>query len=145
MITYVEINNTRYPAIITGRLHDGDWDNRESKAITVEMSYEDAKNIFINDLQWNISQNREERVMVYDDEGNIKLDEDGNELMETVTVTDTYDNSDYSIAGDIIDHRNGKITVKMGKPTAEEMLKEMASIAAEIEYQNMLALEDVEV
>lgn len=122
MVTYVEINNAKYPAIITGRLRDGDWDNRESKAITIEMSYEDAKNIFINDLQWNISQDREERMMVYDDEGNIKLDENGIGLMETVTVTDTYDNSDYSIAGDIIDHRNGKVTVKMGKPTAEELL-----------------------
>ena len=64
--------------------------------------------------------------------------------MEIVTVFDFYDNSDYSFTGDIIDHRNGKITIKIGKPTEEEILKEMASIAAEVEYQNMLALEDVE-
>lgn len=145
MATYIEINDIKYPASITGKLRDSDWDNRESKAITLEMSYEDAMNLFTNDLQWNITQDRQERVEVLDDEGNVKVDEHGVTLMEIVTVFDVYDNSDYSIAGDIIDHRNGKVTVKMGKPTAEEMLEEMASIAAEIEYQNMLALEDVEV
>lgn len=145
MATYIEINDVKYPASITGKLRDGDWDNRESKAITLEMSYEDAMNLFTDDLQWNITQDRQERVEVLDDEGNAKVDEYGATLMEVVTVFDSYDNSDYSIAGDIIDHRNGKVTVKMGKPTAEEMLEEMASIAAEIEYQNMLALEDVEV
>ena len=32
-----------------------------------------------------------------------------------------YDNSDYCILGDITVHRDGTITVKMGKPTAEEL------------------------
>ena len=32
-----------------------------------------------------------------------------------------YDNSDYCILGDITVHRDGKVTVKMGKPTGEEL------------------------
>jgi len=39
MATYVEINNNKYPAIITGRLTDNDWDNRSSKSIKLEMPY----------------------------------------------------------------------------------------------------------
>ena len=71
-------------------------------------------------------------------------DDNGEVIFETVIEQETYDNSEYNIAGDIIDHRNGKVTVKMGKPTAEEQLVEMASIAANAEYQLMLSMEDVE-
>jgi hypothetical protein len=37
-------------------------------------------------------------------------------------IPEIYDNSDYCIVGDIISHRDGTTTVKMGKPTAEELL-----------------------
>lgn len=115
MAIYVEINGIQYPASITGKIHDKDWDNRESKAITLEMSYSDAFNIFTNDIKWNIVQDVEETVE--------HIDEETNEVTyETVINKESYDNSDYSIAGDIVDHRNGNVTVKMGKPTAEEIL-----------------------
>lgn len=114
MATYIEINNVKYPAIITGRLRDNDWDNRESKAITLEMSYEDAMGLFVDEVKWYIVQDVEERVE--------QIDENGETTFTIVMKDEYYDNSDYSIAGDIINHRNGKITVKMGKPTAEELL-----------------------
>jgi len=34
-----------------------------------------------------------------------------------------YDKSEFSVAGDIVDHRDGRITVYMGKPTEEEKEK----------------------
>lgn len=136
MATYVEINNIKYPAMITGRLNDRDWNNRASKEITLEMTYMDAINTFVNNVQWNIIHNVEQRIEKQDDKGEI--------IFETVIEQEAYDNSEYNIAGDIIDHRNGKVTVKMGKPTAEEQLAEMASIAANAEYQLMLSMEDVE-
>ena len=114
MATYVEINNIKYPAVITGRLNDRDWDNRASKEITLEMTYMDAINTFVNDVQWNIVQDVEQRVEKHDDNGEI--------IFETVMEQETYDNSEYNIAGDVVDHRNGTVTVKMGKLTAEEML-----------------------
>lgn len=136
MATYVEINNIKYPAVITGRLNDHDWNNRASKEITIEMTYMDAIKMFVNDVQWNIVQDVEQRVEKHNDNDEITF--------ETVMGQEVYDNSEYNIAGDIIDHRNGKVTVKMGKPTAEEQLAEMASIAANAEYQLMLSMEDVE-
>ena len=122
MAIYVEINDVKYPASITGRLNDKDWDNRASKAITVEMTYADALNTFVNDAQWSIVQDVEERVEKHDENGEAVLDENGEVVFETVSKEESYDNSEYNIAGDIIDHRNGKVTVKMGKLTAEEML-----------------------
>lgn len=114
MNTYIEINDTRYPAIITGRLANSDWGNRASKAITIELSYAEALELFVDNIIWFIVQEDERQEAVEDEEGNISY--------KTVTTVDRYDNSDYNLAGDIIDHRNGTITVKMGKPTAEELL-----------------------
>lgn len=96
-MTYIEINNTRYRAAIRGYERDRDWDNRESKAITLEMSYVDAMATFVDDVDWSI---------VYQE----------NEIVEI------YDNSEYSIAGPITDNRDGTVTVKMGKPTADDIL-----------------------
>ena len=109
MATYVEINGNKYPAVITGRLSDRDWNDRESKDIRIEMSYADALNIFVDDVDWNIVQDVD---VMREVEGE----------MQSVTEQETYDNSEYSIAGSITDHRDGTITVKMGKPTAQELL-----------------------
>lgn len=114
MATYIEINNNKYPASITGRLSDKDWDNRASKAIKLEMSYDNAVNLFTNDVAWNIIQEQEIQKEV--------VAEDGAITYETEIETETYDNSDYCLVGDITIHQNNMITVKMGKPTAEELL-----------------------
>ena len=115
MAVYVKVNDTQYEASITGRLSDKDWNNRSSKAITLEMSYADAVNIFVDDVSWFILQDFEDTVEEIDEET-------GKPVFNTVIRTESYDNSDYSIAGSITDNRNGTITVKMGKPTAEELL-----------------------
>lgn len=141
MAIRVEINGVQYPASITGRLNDKDWDNRASKAIELEMAYADALGIFVDDVKWAIVQDVQEHVEKHDENGEVVLNEHSEPVMEIVQKDEIYDNSEYSIAGDIIDHRNGKITVKMGKPTAEEMLAEIAAI----EYEDMLAMDDVEV
>ena len=114
MATYVEINGVKYPASITGRLADKDWDNRESKAIKVEMNYVDAVNLFVDDVSWNIIQEHEVQHEIMDKEGNVTF--------KTIVEAEVYDNSEYCIAGDVVDHRDGHVTVKMGKPTAEELL-----------------------
>lgn len=100
MKIYIEVNGTRYPASITGRLSDSDWNDRASKAITCQMTYAEALNLFVDDIDWSI-------VEEYEEEDN---------------RVEYFDNSEYSMAGDIIDHRNGTVTVKMGKPTPQELL-----------------------
>ena len=105
-MTYVKIGGVVYPAGIVGVTRDREGNNRESKAITVEMTYAAAATLFADETPWSI-------------------------LQDTVTGTGEavqaeYDNSDYSVAGAITDHRNGRVTVKMGKPTAEELLAVLA-------------------
>lgn len=130
MATYIEINGNKYSASITGRLRDQDWDNRASKAIELEMKYADAIQLFVDNIQWNILQD----VEVNHD----KINEDGDMIVETVIEQEAYDNSDYCVAGDIIDHRDGTITVKMGKPTTEELLAEMDLALMEATYKNLV-------
>ena len=123
MAIYIKVQDKQYPAIITGRIHDKDWNERESKAIRLEMSYSEAITLFVDDIQWSILQEVEkfettDKENINEETGEIEL------IPVTVPVTtiEEYDNSEYSIAGEIIDHRDGTVTIKMGKPTAEELL-----------------------
>jgi hypothetical protein len=104
-------------------MHDTDWDNRESKSIQLEMNISEAANLFVDNAQWSIIEEIE------DFERKIEeiINEETGELERVPTLVPTiitreHDNSEFDVAGDIIDHRNGMITIKMGKPTAEELL-----------------------
>lgn len=117
-MTYVKINGTLYPATINGNMEDRDWDNRESKAITLEMDYATAIDLFVDGLAWSIFEQREVPIFKTDENGNLYRDEAGGLVHLGTEVQETeYDNSEYTIAGDIIDHRDGRITAKMGKLT----------------------------
>lgn len=113
-MTFIKINETLYPATISGRVTDKDWDNRESKSITLEMDYATAAKTFVDGLKWSIVQREE--VPTYDDYGK----QTGTETNET-----EFDNSDYNLAGDLTDHRDGRITVKMGRLTDLEQAYEI--------------------
>ncbi len=113
---YIKINGTLYPATISGRVADGEWDDRSSKSITLEMTYEEAIKLFIDGLAWSIVEKN--LIPTYAENGSYAYDEYGNQIMEW-QVTE-FDNSEYCLVGDIIDHRDGTITVKMGKLTALE-------------------------
>lgn len=114
MAVYVKVNDAQYAASITGRLNDKDWNNRASKAITIEMSYADAINIFVDGVSWSIVQENLIQHNEIDENGEVKL-------VEEVEI-ESHDNSEYCIAGSITDHRDGTITVKMGQYTNEELL-----------------------
>lgn len=103
---FVKVKNTLYPATVSGRMSDKDWDNRESKSITLEMDFAIADDTFVDGLKWSIVQQEEKPV--FDEEGK----QTGTEIKET-----EFDNSEYNLAGDITDHRDGRVTVKMGKLT----------------------------
>lgn len=105
-MTYIKINGTLYPATVSGRVADTAWDSRASKSITLDMDYATAAAIFINGVKWSIVQQNEVPTFDENDE------QIGTEMQET-----EFDNSDYCLAGDITDHRDGRITVKMGRLT----------------------------
>ena len=108
MNTNVVINGTSYAADIQGTKRDGAWGNRESKSITLPMDYATAAATFVDDVPWSILYQPSD---YYDPE---------TQQMVTPPVEE-YDNSDYCILGDITVHRDGTVTVKMGKPTGEEL------------------------
>jgi len=122
-MTYLKINEALYPATINGKVEDREWNNRESKTITLEMTYDEALTLFINGLAWSIIMDIEQ--------------EDGS------TVQEEYDNSEYSIAGSITDNRNGTIAVKMGKPTEIESLQAQYANAITEEELNQAYTEGV--
>ena len=101
---YVKINDTLFPASISGRMNDHDWGGRSSKTIRLTMSAANAASLFINDVQWSIVEEIPEAIE--------------EPLRE-------YDNSEYCVAGDITDHRDGTVSVKMGKATDRELIEIM--------------------
>ena len=119
-MTYVKINGTTYPAVINGKHIDREWNDRESKTITIEMAYTDAIALFVDGLAWSILMDVE------------KEQEDGS----IVTVQEEYDNSEYSMAGSITDNRDGTLAVKMGKPTQlEAMQAQLANAVTQTELE----------
>jgi len=110
---YAKIGSTSYAATITGKVSNRDWDNRDSKAIPLPITYAEAAAMFHDDAPWSIVEEHEQAV----------IDETtGEPTGETETVSTEYDNSGYSVLGDITVHTDGTCTVWMGKPTDEENL-----------------------
>ena len=104
----IKIGNQEHEATVSGVSTDGKWGNRESKSITLAMDYATAVATFVDDVPWSILYQPSD---YYDPE---------TQQMVTPPVEE-YDNSDYCILGDITVHRDGTVTVKMGKPTGEEL------------------------
>lgn len=110
MSIYVKVNNTEYPATVTGDRADRTWDGRDTKTIRLTMSHDAVAALLPDNTPWSIVQRDMLDV----------LDEQGQPTGETKEVVNEYDNSEYSLAGDITDHRNGTVSIKMGKPTETE-------------------------
>ena len=123
MSTSVIIHEVEYPAEISGVLQNPKWDRRDTKSITLEMTHAQAVSLFVDGLAWAIKQ-----VNTY------PVYENGQPTGETTTETQTFDNSDYSVAGSITDNRDGTVTVMMGRHTELELAQ-----AAQAEAENALA------
>ena len=104
MSIYVKVNNTEYPATVNGNLVDRNWNGRDTKTIYLTMSYDAVAALLPDNTPWSIVQRETVNV----------LDEQGQSTGETKEVVNEYDNSEYSLAGDITDHRDGTVSIKMG-------------------------------
>lgn len=113
MATYIKVNNTEYLATITGEHKDRSWDGRDTKTVTLTMTHAEVAALLPDNIPWSIVQ----RDMVD------VLDEQGKPTGETKEVVNEYDNSEYSLSGAITDHRDGTVSIKMGKPTETESAK----------------------
>jgi len=85
-------------------------EQREVLRLTLLGTYADVAAVFVDNAQFG----REVDEPILDDNGQ----------PTDITQTVHYDLSEYSKAGDIIDHRDGRITVYMGKPTEKELLEQ---------------------
>lgn len=110
MSIYIKVNQTEYPAAVNGVNNDRTWGGRDTKIITLTMSYAEVMALLPDNTPWSIVQRDTVDV----------LDEQGQPTGETKEVVNEYDNSEYSLAGEITDHRDGTVSVKMGKPTETE-------------------------
>lgn len=113
MSIYVKVNGAEYPATVNGDRADRTWDGRDTKTIRLTMTHAEAAALLSDNTPWSIVQREMQDV----------LDEQGQPTGETKEVVHEYDNSEYSLAGDITDHRDGTVSIKMGKPTEAEQLR----------------------
>lgn len=114
MSIYIKVNNTEYPATVKGERTDRSWDNRNTKTIYLTMTHDEAATLLPSGTPWSIVQRDTQDV----------LDEQGQSTGEAKEIVNEYDNSEYSIAGEITDYRDGTVSIKMGKPTETETLRE---------------------
>ena len=118
---YVEVNGTLYPATIDGQMQDYTWDNRESKTITMQGTYDEIVELFGDNAPWSIVM--KETVQKRSKDGSLVLDEAGNPVTEE--QTSEWDNSEFAMSGPITDNRDGTVSIKMGKPTDLEDAMEL--------------------
>ena len=111
MAQYLKVNGQEYPAKFISKYQDLNWGKRETQTIYLTMSHDAVAALLPDNTPWSIVQ-RETRDV---------LDEQGQPTGETKEVVNEYDNSEYSLAGEITDYRDGTVSVKMGKPTESEL------------------------
>ena len=98
---FIRIGDIKIAAEIATRYDDTAWDGRVSKAITVNMDFEEAKALFHDGVKWF------EVTEYTDDLGDVKVSET--------------EMSEYIIAGSVTDHRDGRVTAKMGAYKRDEL------------------------
>ena len=128
-MTYIKVNNTLYPATIDGRIADYEWDRRDTKSITLGLTYAEVLALLPDNTAWSIVQ--KDTVQKMNSDGQPMVDDSGNPVTEEVTTE--YDNSEYSMSGVIRDNRDGTVTIKMGKPTEIETVTAQAISATDLD------------
>ena len=113
MAEFIKVAGQEYPATCIYNYKDRNWDMRESVAVHLTMTAAEAAALLPSNTPWSI---------VFR-ETKDKLDNDGNPTGETEEVVTEEDMSAYSLAGEIVDYRDGTVSIKMGKPTETESAK----------------------
>ena len=110
MAEFIKVGGQEYPATLIYNYKDRNWDMRETQTVHLTMPYAQAAALLPSGTPWSIVQR----------ETVDKLDNDGQPTGETEEVVNEWDNSAYSLSGAITDHRDGTVSIKMGKPTETE-------------------------
>lgn len=113
MAEFIKVAGQEYPATLIYNYKDRNWDMRESVAVHLTMPYAQAAALLPSGVQWS-NVFREQRDV---------LDENRELTVQTEEIVTEEDMSEYSLAGEITDHRDGTVSIKMGKPTEAETLR----------------------
>lgn len=113
MAEFIKVGGQEYPATCIYNYKDRNWDMRETQTVHLTMPYAQAAVLLPDNTPWSIVQR--DTVPKYDN--------DGQPTGETEEVVNEWDNSAYSLSGAITDHRDGTVSIKMGKPTETESAK----------------------
>lgn len=108
MSTYLKANNTETPCEAAEHYRDSAW-GRPTCTVTIKASAAEIAALLPNNAPWSLIERED------------ALDESGAPTGQT--VDHERDMSEYSLSGDITDHRDGTVSIKMGKPTEEEALR----------------------
>lgn len=105
MSTYLKANNTETPCEAAEHYRDSAW-GRPTCTVTIEGSAAEIAALLPSNAPWSLI----EREDVLDELG----------APTGQTVDHEHDMSEYNLSGDITDHRDGTVSIKMGKPTESE-------------------------
>lgn len=123
MAEFIKVGGQEYPATLIYNYKDRNWDMRETQTVQLAVPYAQAAALLPSGAPWSV-------VMR---ETKDKLDNDGNPTGQTEEVVTEEDMSAYSLAGEIVDHRDGTVSVKMGKPTeAENAVGAVVALTGEV-------------
>lgn len=123
MAEFIKVNGQEYPATLIYNYKDLNWDMRETQTVHLTMPYAQAAALLPDNTPWsNVFRETKD-----------KLDNDGNPTGQTEEVVTEEDMSAYSLAGEIVDHRDGTVSIKMGKPTeAENAVGAVVALTGEV-------------
>lgn len=108
MSTYLKENNTETPCEAAEHYRDSAW-GRPTCTVTIKGSAAEIAALLPDGAPWSLIERED------------VLDESGAPTGQT--VDHERDMSEYSLSGDITDHRDGTVSIKMGKPTEVETLR----------------------
>lgn len=118
MSTYLKANNTETPCEAAEHYRDSAW-GRPTCTVTINGSAAEIAALLPSNAPWSLI----EREDVLDELG----------APTGQTVDHERDMSEYSLSGDITDHRDGTVSIKMGKPTeTESAVGAMVALTGEV-------------
>lgn len=118
MSTILKANNTETPCEAAEHYRDSAW-GRPTCTVTIKASAAEIAALLPSNAPWSLI----EREDVLDELG----------APTGQTVDHERDMSEYSLSGDITDHRDGTVSIKMGKPTeTESTVGAMVALTGEV-------------
>lgn len=96
MAEFIKVNGQEYPAEVIYLYKDRSWNDRDVRNVFLNIPYDQAVALMTTGTKWSSI------------------------IKENDVVTEETDMSEFSIAGQVVDYRNGTVSIKMGKPTESE-------------------------